>query len=794
MSPSGHQLLVLRVQAAGKPVAESRLELERAKGHPGELLQRVDEAAAKLLPGARHIRATFFDDEGQLRTLERSRIPKAVELADSLGDESRVLLVTVQEAASAPARPPQDGPTRMKARPIALGRCHVLVVDAEEDELLLPGGTHALERRAWWPQGGDDAEALRREVREARAQAEEAATEAAAVASAEVRAAQAVSARRGTEVEELRAQLEAQRAAEESKVEQASEALAHELLGMHERVEAAEEASRQQQAQNQRQALESRAIVENLLEARDQEVSHLHEEVRHERAFSQKNVDRARLELQEQSAQTAAIQGEADALRRALEQTKDERRGFEESAAKAARAEVEDAEARFQEDRSAAATQAEEVLRAALEAAGKESEDLTRCFESKLAGLRKSHNAASEELRVQLEAQRAAEESAACAAKAARAELEDAEARFEEGRSAAAAQAEEVLRAALEEADDMKRCFESKIAGLRKSHSADTQRLQASEQQLAAAERRLADEAQAAEAVVAQSEVDKQRLQASEQLLAAAERKLADEAQAAEAVVAQSEVDKQRLQASEQLLAAAERKLADEAQAAEAVVAQCDVDRQRLEQLLAAAERKLADDAQAAETVVAQRQVDKQRLQALEQRLAAAERRLADEAQSAETVVAAPSPPLASAKVLRIETSAIGVEAVEDADTRGEMDSGTRLAAVLLAAGARQVFRVGRFCIEGAAEPVPVVVGVSLQNDGAAPWPETACVVHHSGDNLGLALLMLAPARPGEAVALRMDLTVPPRSAGGPSAWVLRDAATHAPMGPALVFETMPRE
>lgn len=146
----------------------------------------------------------------------------------------------------------------------------------------------------------------------------------------------------------------------------------------------------------------------------------------------------------------------------------------------------------------------------------------------------------------------------------------------------------------------------------------------------------------------------------------------------------------------------------------------------------------------------------------------------------------------ASAVVERSEVLILGVESEEDREASGAIAHSDPSASIPLSLGARQVYRIGRVhldAVTAADGPVPVVCCAILQNDGATPWPPGAAIVHASGGSLGLPLLPLGPLPPGEIAEVRLDLAVPVVGGVSRSVWLLRDAATSALLGPALVFE-----
>jgi len=145
------------------------------------------------------------------------------------------------------------------------------------------------------------------------------------------------------------------------------------------------------------------------------------------------------------------------------------------------------------------------------------------------------------------------------------------------------------------------------------------------------------------------------------------------------------------------------------------------------------------------------------------------------------------------------EALVMGIEAEEDDGARGDVSNERTNS--LAAAGARQVFRVGRARIlagdgiEAATGkplgPVPISARVHISNTGAERWPATVVLAISGGASLGLPVLPVASVSPGETTEVEMDLNVPRCLEAGEQSttWILRDAATGVPLGPELLFE-----
>lgn len=140
-----------------------------------------------------------------------------------------------------------------------------------------------------------------------------------------------------------------------------------------------------------------------------------------------------------------------------------------------------------------------------------------------------------------------------------------------------------------------------------------------------------------------------------------------------------------------------------------------------------------------------------------------------------------------SAQVVSAEPLVLGIEAEEEAVHH----SYEFYASELQDTGCRQAFRVGRVRVPIHAGSVPVCAKIKVENDGDAPWPQTAAAVLVSGDAFGCSLISLGSALPGQCSDLSMDLLVSAKAEPGiaTSMWAVVNAATGKPLGPLLVFE-----
>jgi len=135
----------------------------------------------------------------------------------------------------------------------------------------------------------------------------------------------------------------------------------------------------------------------------------------------------------------------------------------------------------------------------------------------------------------------------------------------------------------------------------------------------------------------------------------------------------------------------------------------------------------------------------------------------------------------------------VGIEVQEDVGARGDISA--ELAAVLASAGASQAFRIGRVGVPTSTctGDVPVCAKVVVKNDGAVPWPDTACLALVAGESWGFEHLPLGPLRPGEHAEIVMDLMLAPKEPPGTtrSTWAIMDAACGASLGPLLILEAV---
>jgi len=217
---------------------------------------------------------------------------------------------------------------------------------------------------------------------------------------------------------------------------------------------------------------------------------------------------------------------------------------------------------------------------------------------------------------------------------------------------------------------------------------------------------------------------------------------------------------------------------------------------EQLKGQLASAKEEAVDDAERAKQAAT---AEEERLRS---ELAAGSARMLQEVEDAEkeALIAQEAERSAlSGRVLSSNPEMAGVEEHTDDDTaRGDVSK--ELADQLGRLGCRQAFRIGRVQLHAASkgEPMhaqrfPVCYEVVLRNDGRHPWPMTAALVHESGDAMGLPLQAIGSLGPGVLAKLEVDLRVPhsgePQETTSTSMWVLRDAATGKPLGPALIFE-----
>eukprot|EP00928_Gymnodinium_smaydae_P074917 TRINITY_DN57932_c0_g1_i1.p1 TRINITY_DN57932_c0_g1~~TRINITY_DN57932_c0_g1_i1.p1 ORF type:complete len:552 (+),score=158.54 TRINITY_DN57932_c0_g1_i1:108-1763(+) len=155
--------------------------------------------------------------------------------------------------------------------------------------------------------------------------------------------------------------------------------------------------------------------------------------------------------------------------------------------------------------------------------------------------------------------------------------------------------------------------------------------------------------------------------------------------------------------------------------------------------------------------------------------------------------------PGVSIRVLECSTMMLGIEAEDDETARG--DASSEFADLLEEMGAEKAYRIGRVQLPAGVGyeaatgrplgPVPASMKVTLANNGAKAWPETAVLALASGESHGLPLLPLGALQPGDAAEAVLDLNIPRRNecATTTTVWALRDAATGALLGPLLVFE-----
>eukprot|EP00428_Durinskia_dybowskii_P024786 CAMPEP_0170241586 /NCGR_PEP_ID=MMETSP0116_2-20130129/20563_1 /TAXON_ID=400756 /ORGANISM="Durinskia baltica, Strain CSIRO CS-38" /LENGTH=780 /DNA_ID=CAMNT_0010492429 /DNA_START=1 /DNA_END=2344 /DNA_ORIENTATION=- len=141
-----------------------------------------------------------------------------------------------------------------------------------------------------------------------------------------------------------------------------------------------------------------------------------------------------------------------------------------------------------------------------------------------------------------------------------------------------------------------------------------------------------------------------------------------------------------------------------------------------------------------------------------------------------------------SAKVVGVAPLIVGIEVQEDVGARGDISA--ELAAVLASAGASQAFRIGRVGVPTSTctGDVPVCAKVVVKNDGAVPWPDTACLALVAGESWGFEHLPLGPLRPGRACGDRHGPHACAEGAAGHYALYLGDhgRGVRGVVGPAL--------
>jgi hypothetical protein len=155
----------------------------------------------------------------------------------------------------------------------------------------------------------------------------------------------------------------------------------------------------------------------------------------------------------------------------------------------------------------------------------------------------------------------------------------------------------------------------------------------------------------------------------------------------------------------------------------------------------------------------------------------------------------------------------LGIEAEEDAKARGDVTA--HMQDLLLRAGARQAFRIGRMHLpKDFSDAMPACAKVAVKNDGMTKWPDTVVLAKIEGDSFGLPTKALSALEPNEVEEVTLELEVnasnEPLSArarprhsmpkthrlepgevrsDARSVWAISDAASGARLGPLLIFE-----